>query len=414
MPPDPISVTLALALRPYQRTLLSTLSSAGMLRRVLNLGPELEVRDPRPNGSLEVIKRFPMNKVVNRLLWGIWRRLPRESFRYPPIAATCWLADSLLSNWIAPTSIFHASTAFCLTSSREARRKGAVTLVESGTRHPRHWRQSAIDECRRFGVDGLEGGAALPDRMIRRMEREFDACDWIVVPSNVARQSFAEMGYAEKTVVVLPGVDPGFFSPSTASVEPPLFRACYVGRVQAAKGVGYLLQAWKRLALPRAELVLVGEVTPDIQPLLRTYVDSTVRIVEKMSAPEIAACYRESNLFVFPSVSEGLAEELLEAMASGLAVVASDMSGATDCLENGKEGWIVPTRDVDALANAILRCYQNPGLSRAMGHAARARIESQFTLEHYNQRMMECYISLAGGPKRESPTANIHDRVTLQ
>jgi starch synthase len=396
-PPGPVDVTLALALRSYQKTIVSTLWSAGMLRRVLSLGPELQVQDPRDDGSLEVIKRFPVHKLSNRLLWGIWRRLPRKTFRHPPIAPTSWLADSLLSNWIEPTAILHASTAFCLSSIRAAKRKSAVTLVESGTRHPRLWRQSALEECRRFGVDDLEGGAGLPDFLIRRMDREFEACDWIVVPSNVARQSFTEMGHGDKTVVVLPGVDTQFFSPPPRPAEAPLFRACYVGRVQVTKGVGYLLQAWKRLALSGAELVLIGEVSPDIRPFLKTYVDSSVRIVEKMSPEEIAACYRESSLFVFPSVSEGLAEELLEAMASGLPIVASDMSGATDCIVNGEQGWIVPTRDVDALADTIRWCFKNPNESRAMGLAARARIEDQFTLVHYNQRLIACYKSLVGG-----------------
>ena len=395
--PDATSVTIALALRPYQRTLLSTLQSAGILRRFLNLGPELEVRDPLPDGTLGVIKRFPFNKSTNRVVWALWRRLPPKSFRHPPIAATAWLADHALANWIEPTTIFHASTAFCLTSLRAARRKGATTLVESGTRHPRHWRQAALDECARFGVDDLEGGAALPEVLIRRMEREFQTCDRIVVPSSVAHKSFAEMGYQDKTVVVLPGVDTEFFSPPPQPVETPLFRVCYMGRVQAAKGLGYLLQAWKRLALPKAELLLVGEATPAIQPLLRKFADSTVRVVQRMSPAEIADCYRKSRVFVFPSVSEGLAEELLEAMASGLPIVASDMSGASDCLEQGKEGWIVPIRNIDALADAILWCYRHTNERMAMGEAARDRIEGQFTLRHYNDRLIALYHLLGMG-----------------
>jgi len=106
--------------------------------------------------------------------------------------------------------------------------------------------------------------------------------------------------------------------------------------------------------------------------------------------------YRESDLFVFPSVNEGLAQVLLEAMASGLPVVASDLSGADDCITHGKEGFVVPARDVDRIAEAIVWCYQHRDETRAMGRAARARIESQFTLDHYNQRMIALYRRLAG------------------
>jgi len=80
----------------------------------------------------------------------------------------------------------------------------------------------------------------LPEVLLRRMDREFETCDHILVPSNVSRQSFAERGFEKKTIVVLTGVDSDFFSPPAPS-EKPVFRVCYVGRVQMAKGVAYLL-----------------------------------------------------------------------------------------------------------------------------------------------------------------------------
>jgi glycosyltransferase involved in cell wall biosynthesis len=310
---------------------------------------------------------------------------------------TGWMSDRLLSKWIEPSSIFHACTGLCLASLHAAKRQGAIALVDIATRHPRLWRESAIRECRRFGVLDQEGAAMLPEAFLRRMDREFEACDRIVVPSNISRQSFAEMGLEEKTTVVLTGVDSQFFSPPAPS-ERPIFRACYVGRVQMAKGLVYLLQAWKHLALPRAELVLVGEARPEVLSVLKKYADQTVRMTGILPPQEVAKCYLESDLFVFPSVSEGLAEVVLEAMATGLPVVATDMSGANDCLVNGKEGLIVPARDVEAMAEAILWCYQNREQSRALGRAARARIESEFTLDHYFKRQIALYRSLAGIP----------------
>jgi glycosyltransferase involved in cell wall biosynthesis len=399
--PPPVSVTLALgSSAPYQKALASHLLAAGMLRRVLVPGLFLEVQDPAEDGSLRVVKRFPANKLLNRVIWGTWARLPGKIRPKPPMLVTSVLTDRLLSKWIEPCSIFHACTGFCLESLRAARRRGAVTLVDIGTRHPRAWRQSAIEECSRFGIRDREGAAMLTETLLRRMDREFETCDRIVVPSSVSRRSFAERGLGDKTTVLLTGVDSEFFSPPAAPrTEPPRFRVCYVGRVQMAKGVAYLLQAWKRLALPHAELVLIGEVQPAAEAVLRTFADSSVRFAGILPPQEVAKCYRESDLFAFPSVSEGLAEVVLEAMATGLPVVATDTSGANDCLEHGKEGLIVPVRDVDAMADAILWCYQHRDEGRAMGRAARSRIESQFTLAHYIERQIGLYRSLAGTPK---------------
>src|SRR5262249_13977575 len=118
MPLDDVSVTLALGSAPYQRTLASSLSCAGMLWRTFVLGPHLEVLDPGTDGSLQVVKRFPSNRLANRLVWGMWRRLPRKAFPQPPIVVTAWLADRLMSRWIVPSRIFHGCTAFCLASMK--------------------------------------------------------------------------------------------------------------------------------------------------------------------------------------------------------------------------------------------------------------------------------------------------------
>ncbi len=403
MPPDSVSVTLAVGLAPYQRTLASSLLRAGMLRRVFDFSPwrDIHIQEPDGNGSLKRIKRFPVYKFSTRAAWGIWRRLPGWVRPRPPAGLTVSLADRLMARWMIPSTIFHGCTASCLVCLRTAKQQGAVTLVESASRHPRQWKEIEIEECRRFGVDSRDGTGNSTELLLRRRDREFETCDRIVVPSEAARQSFVEMGYGDKTEVVLTGVDTDFFvpnheGPNGDKEQPPVFRVCYVGRVELAKGLGYLLQAWKRLALPRAELVLVGEVKPQMQSVLKTYADASVRLRGFLLPQEMPKCYRESSLFVLPSPNEGMAQVLLEAMACGLPVVATDMTGANDCVENGKEGLIVPARDVDALADAILWCYQHRDDLRVMGRAARARIENQFTLDHYNQRQIALYRSLAG------------------
>jgi glycosyltransferase involved in cell wall biosynthesis len=276
-----------------------------------------------------------------------------------------------------------------------AKRQGAVTLVENAARHPRHWHEAGVDECRRFGINPRERSTKLPSSLIRRIEREYELCDRIIVPSTLAHRSLAEFGLGDKTIVVTPGVDTDFFSPRSRAQEHHLFRACFVGRVELAKGAGYLLQAWKRIDLPSAELVLVGDVKPEMNSLLRMYAGSNVRTTGVLRPKELAEIYRESDLFVFPSVNEGLAQVLFEAMSSGLPVLASDHSGADDLVTEGKEGFIVPARDVDRLAEGISWCYHHRDDLRLMGIAAREKVESQFTLEHYNQRQIAVYRSLA-------------------
>jgi glycosyltransferase involved in cell wall biosynthesis len=404
MPADPLSVTVAISAASYQQTLAESLLSAGMLRQVIDLVPYLGIREANSDGQLERVRNFPAYTLSKRIVWGVWRRLPGRMRPRPPMTATAWLADRLVASCIARSKIFHGCTALCLASMLAAKQRGAITLVEHAASHPRDWKNVEQEECQRFGVKSLDGIGNQPERLLHRMEREFEECDRIVVPSGVAQRSFAKLGYGKKTVVVATGVDPEFFSPGPEAARPAIFRVCYVGRVELAKGMGYLLQAWKRLRLSRAELVLVGEVKPQMETMLREYANCGIRLTGVLPPREVARCYREASLFVLPSPIEGLAQVLLEAMASRLAIVATDRTGAKDCMTDGKEGRIVPARDVDALAEAILWCYHHPEETRAMGKVARVRIESQFTLEHYNQRVIALYRTLAGVPSGGIPT----------
>jgi len=390
------SVTLGIGNGPYQKTLAASLLREGMLRRVLNCGLYLEMLDPMSGGSLRVVERFNMLGHVNRVFWAIRRRMPRRLRPNPPSMLMSRLTDRLWAERLPECSIFHGWMGLSLACIEKAKRQGTITLLENPARHPRHWHQASVEECKRFGMRSPERSSTLPLALIRRIEREFELCDRIVVPSTVSHRSFAEFGLGDKAVVVKTAVDTEAFSPSPAPQrqERDVFRACFVGRVELAKGAGYLLQAWKRLALPKAELLLMGDVKPEMYSLLREYADATVKTPGYTDAKVVAERFRESDVFVFPSVNEGLAQVLLEAMASGLPVVASNYSGAEDLITDGKEGLIVPARDVDKLAEAILWCYQHRDETRAMGRAARATIENHFTLEHYNQRQIALYRSL--------------------
>ncbi len=398
MQPDIVSVTLAVGSAPWQKTLVLSLLQAGMLRRVLSSGPYLEIQDCNGEGCLRKIKGYPLYRLANQLMWGAWRRLPGNWHVQSPAMATATLGDVLSSRWLPQCGVFHGWMGYSLASLRVAKRQGAATLLDNPGRHPGHFHRAPEEECDRFNIKRCDRSSLLPAALIHRMEREYEIADRIVVPSTLAYRSFAKFGYAAKTVVAFPGVDHQFFSPlpPPQTARAPLFRVCFAGRVELAKGAGYLLQAWKRLGLSNAELVLAGEVRPEMKALLQTHADSSVRTTGFLTAENLLQLYRDSDLFVLPSVNEGLAQVLLEAMASGLPVVASDLCGADDCVTQGQEGFITAARDVDSVAKAMLWCYQHRDEARAMGRAARARIESQFTLAHYNQRMIALYRSLAG------------------
>jgi glycosyltransferase involved in cell wall biosynthesis len=387
-----IAVTISVGESPYQARLPRLLQRHGMLQGVLDFGPKLQVLQPDEDGALQPIRRFPAYSVANRVVWGAWRRLPGTGRSKLPQIVMARAADRLLAPYVTG-NIFHGITTLSLACLQAAKRRGAVTLVENTIQHPALWNRDVLDECSRFGIRPRHCDNVLSSALIRRMQREYELCDAIVVRSSFARRGFQQFPGGDKAITLCAGVDEQWFTP--APQPPGIFRVCCVGRVELAKGVPYLLQAWKKLDLPDAELVLIGEVRPEMRTLLNRYASPSITSVGRMSSQQLRDQYQRASLFVLPSVNEGLGRVMLEAMSSGLPVVATDRAGAEDCVAEGKTGFIVPARNADALADAILWCYRHPDDARAMGQAGRQAVLQNFTIAHYEQRQIALYQSLA-------------------
>jgi len=393
--PNSLKVTLCLGSQTFQKSLAAALMQRGMLARVLSFGPDIEILEPDGAGNLKLLRKYTHTRTVNRFLWGGWKRLPGSNHsRTLPVVVVAAYADWLGSKWVPSGDIFHCWAGTCFASLRAAKKRGAITMLESPSMHTRDWQKSVLEECEACGVRSIDCRSILPEPLMRRMEREYHRGDFIVVPSAVARESFERAGLRGKAIVVNAGVDHNFFTPPTMPRPPEIFRVCYSGRVEIAKGVVYLLQAWNQLGLSNAELVIIGDVAPEMAAFVRRYALPNVRFTGFVPVDQLARWYRESNLFAFPSSNEGLARVLFEAMASGLPVIATKSSGAEDCVTPGEDGTIVPIRDVDALAEAILWHFQNREATATMGRAARRKIEQQFTVAHYEQRMIQVYRSV--------------------
>jgi glycosyltransferase involved in cell wall biosynthesis len=164
-------------------------------------------------------------------------------------------------------------------------------------------------------------------------------------------------------------------------MRPAKFRVAYVGMISFWKGIHYLLEAWEQLALPNAELLLCG--TPEKafkEKFGRFWHTPSIRFLGHVDPLPFL---QQSSVFCFPSLSEGCPQAIIEAMACGLPVIATENSGSL--ARNGKEGFVVPIRDSGALAAKIRFFYENPRPARQMGAAA-ARRAKEFSIERYSER----------------------------
>lgn len=197
-----------------------------------------------------------------------------------------------------------------------------------------------------------------------------------------------------KIIRVQNGVDTSIYRPGNGSGNGNRFLVVFVGRLDPAKELTYLLSAWRlvRDAVPGAKLRIIGE-GPERVMLERQSVDlrldgSVEFLGYRRDIPELL---READLMVLTSRREGMPNVLLEGMASGLPIVCTDIPAARQCFEDGKEGYFVPFGDVAAISRGIIELYKDPGKRKAMGVSARDHVEKHFSIEASTRRLLEMY-----------------------
>jgi len=292
------------------------------------------------------------------------------------------LFDAWASRHLEPADVFHVWGNYGLRSLRRARGMGMVTVVERANAHPIYQARLLKEEFNRWGLS-----FQIPQLTIERGLAEMALADYVLIPSDFVRQSFLEEGLPEERLIQIPfGVDiTRFHPPEVPAIHS--FRALFVGQVGIRKGIPYLLEAWRRLGWRDAELWLVGRVLPECRPIMQRYPDLPgLRLIGHLDDPVEA--YQQADLFVFPSIEEGSALVTYEALACGLPVVTTPNAGSV--VRDGVEGFIVPIRDVDALAAALERLRADERLRREMGRVARARAE-EFTWEGHGDSLAQTY-----------------------
>lgn len=220
------------------------------------------------------------------------------------------------------------------------------------------------------------------------------------------RLAFVENQWMQRTATALlgpsrvvlapPGIDTAIFRPGDAyRAEGPLLS---VGRfADPRKNVRLLIEAYAglRAAEPRApRLVLAGESGPPKDELRLARDLGVEEFLEVRLAPsreELAALYREASLFVLSSDEEGLGIVILEAMASGLPVLATRCGGPEVSVIEGENGLLVPVQDASAMTMGLLGLLSDPDRRRRMGEDGRRKAENLFSLRAAGRHFLDAY-----------------------
>lgn len=291
----------------------------------------------------------------------------------------------------ADVTFFHPPTRF-EGAMQKAKKRGSIVVGIATVAHPLLDQKIHGEEHRRFD-------SPFQAQNFDKLRTVVDQFDYIVAISDFIKPSYVEQGFpAEKIFVAYTGIP---LPPATVrESKSDTFKVLYLAYTNPRKGLSYLLEAWKELKLPNAELILVGRYSADTPKKLKDYCDNIINsdpsIKWEGSTQDPKPYYQEASMFVLPSLSEGNPRVVMEAMAHGLPVVTT--TNAQSVIEDGKSGFVVPIRDVGALKEKIAYLYNNRDVAEKMGKEGRRAMENK---KPFGASVFEIYQEIL---KREGKT----------
>ena len=243
------------------------------------------------------------------------------------------------------------------------------------------------------------------DRLAAGLRRLFATVDAVHCVSGAVQESAVALGLDPgRAFVNHPAVDASSFSPDGPAPPAPPLRIVSVGRIHWVKGYEHALQA-VRLLLDRGcdvRYTIAGGGDAAGTGAVRFAahdlgVADHVTFAGPRPPAEVRALLAGAHVFVLPSLSEGLSNAALEAMAMERPVVVSDVGGMRELVRDGVDGFLVPARDPAALADCVERLAADPALRARLGAAGRQRVRESFAFDDQIDRFVDRYHALARG-----------------
>ena len=208
----------------------------------------------------------------------------------------------------------------------------------------------------------------------------------VVLPwsSWVARSIIEDYGVsAEKVEVLPPGVDLDTWYPDASQRTAAVPRILFVGGDFKRKGGELLLEAFRRLPPGSAELHIVTKEPLAPQTGVTVYNDM------RPNSLDLVQLYQACHIFCLPTHAEAFGIVAIEASATGLPVVATDVGGLADVVDDGVTGYLIRPNDVAMLTERLQYLVEHPSICAQMGDAARLRVEDRFDARKNGQRLVE-------------------------
>ena len=297
-------------------------------------------------------KKTRLFPILGLLAYVAARTLPPyygEAFRF----ALHPLYDRWVRSLLKPGDHILSSYGYTNGCFRWARQKGGMTFLDAGNSHPAHFWKIMSEEHQKWGCTYPPVSPAHYQRSLAMMNE----VDWVMAPSSFVEDSFLQNGFSTKQIARIPyATDLKVFRVGEKRAPDRPFTVINTGGLSLRKGTPYLLEALRILKnkIPGMRILLTQHISDSIKPILGRYNDLPIEWSKTLPPNLLAERLRSADLFILPSLEEGMARTALEAMACGLPVILTPNTGSCDLVEEEINGSIVPIRSPEAIAEKAL------------------------------------------------------------
>ena len=229
------------------------------------------------------------------------------------------------------------------------------------------------------------------DNHFKQLNLEAKKADLVLCASSFTKYTLEQENITNTIKVIPYGVNlsdyPYFERHNTDS---KVLQVLFVGSLNQRKGIYYLLEAIEKIQKMDydVELTVVGRGIFD-KEILDLFSIKKLNLKQNVSFSELIASYKNSDVFVLPSICEGFAQVILEAMATGLPVISTNHTSAPDLISDGVDGFVIPIRNSDIIVDKLIYLIEKPAQRLKMGKLAFEKSQ-QFTWERFSNKLIQC------------------------
>tara|TARA_B100000886_G_C20424068_1_gene493039 strand:- start:3391 stop:4563 length:1173 start_codon:yes stop_codon:yes gene_type:complete len=278
---------------------------------------------------------------------------------------------------------------FSKRSFQKASKKKCIKILERGSAHIVYQYEILKNEYCKLGIKPI-----LPSKEIINKElEEYKLADFICVPSNFAKKTFIEEGVSENKLKVIPlGVDLDDFAQVKKLKKNNNFIILSTGEVSVRKGSHLLIDVFNDLSIENSKLIFAGSIERGLKSYLnKIKKNSNIIFLGSVSEKKLKKLYNESSIFVLNSLEDGFGMVIPQAMACGLPVITTSTTGASEIIENNKEGFVIPPNNKDSLKEKIKILFNNNNLMDDMSKNSIKKVSEYYTWSSYGNKIIEFY-----------------------